>query len=105
MTDIDCFFFSFPGQGIPLVSDIVIYFDLVEGLCNSTVSIETRLDNNLETSIQLLQLAGTASQNGVQYAEFDFTFTEDFVTGAGENPGPYSRSSQLLISVIDLANL
>lgn len=82
----------FPGQGIPLVSDIVIYFDLVQGLCNSTVNIETRLNNNLETYIQLLQLSGTASQNGIQYAEFDFTFTEDFTTGAGENPGPYSRA-------------
>jgi hypothetical protein len=82
----------FPGQGIPLVSDIVIYFDLVQGLCNSTVNIETRLDNNLKTYIQLLQLSGTASQNGVQYAEFDFTFTEDFTTGAGQNPGPYSRA-------------
>lgn len=84
---------SFPGQGLPLVNDIVIYFDLVQGLCMSTVNIETRLDNHLETSITLLQLSGKAYQSGKLYAEFDFTFTEDFTTGAGQAPGPYSRAS------------
>lgn len=81
---------GFPGQGIPLIEDIVIYLDLVQVLCNSTVSIETRLNNNLETYIQLLQFEGTASQNGQVYATFDYTFQENFRTEAGQNPGPYS---------------
>jgi hypothetical protein len=81
---------GFPGQGIPLIEDIVIYLDLVQVLCNSTVSIETRLDNNLETYIQLLSFKGTASQNGQVYATFDYEFKDNFRTEAGQNPGPYS---------------
>jgi hypothetical protein len=63
----------------------------IAALCNGTVSIETRINNNLETFIDILTLSGTASQNGIEYASFDYTFKNDFTTNAGENPGPYSE--------------
>lgn len=58
----------------------------------SLITTPTQLNNNLETYIKLLTLSGKAYQNGVQYAEFDYTFTEDFTTSAGQNPGPYSET-------------
>lgn len=36
-------------------------------------------------------MAGSASQNGQQYATFDYTFAGTFQTNAGEAPGPYSE--------------
>ncbi|GAA6027071.1 hypothetical protein JCM8097_006088 [Rhodosporidiobolus ruineniae] len=82
---------SFPGQGIPLVHDIVIYLDLVTALCNSSATFEVRLDNNLATYLDVQTLSGTASQGGVEYASYDHPFATSFTTNAGENPGPYSE--------------
>jgi hypothetical protein len=50
-----------------------------------------QIDNNLKTYITILTLSGTASQNGVVYATFDYTFANPTTTNAGENPGPYTE--------------
>ncbi|KAM0789126.1 hypothetical protein ACM66B_003180 [Microbotryomycetes sp. NB124-2] len=81
---------SFPGQGIPLISDIRLYLDLVNALCNSSIEFDFRINNNLETYITQITLVGTASQKGVVVATFDYTFPEPFRTEQGQNPGPYS---------------
>ncbi|BGP22157.1 pre-rRNA processing protein [Rhodotorula toruloides] len=82
---------SFPGQGIPLVHDIQIFVDFVTAFCNDTATFDFRIDNNLKTYITILTLSGTASQNGVVYATFDYTFMNPTETNAGENPGPYTE--------------
>lgn len=81
---------SFPGQGIPLVHDIRVYLDIVRAACTNQVSIDFRINNNLKTYINIRALRGTASQTGTEYASFDYNWKGDFITNAGENPGPYS---------------
>ncbi|BGP00846.1 hypothetical protein RTBOTA2_002159 [Rhodotorula toruloides] len=82
---------SFPGQGIPLVHDIQIFVDFVTAFCNNTATFDFRINDNLKTYITILTLSGTASQNGVVYATFDYTFANPTTTNAGENPGPYTE--------------
>lgn len=50
-----------------------------------------QINDNLKTYITILTLSGTASQNGVVYATFDYTFKNPTTTNAGENPGPYTE--------------
>lgn len=52
----------------------MIYFDPVVAFCGGYVSISTRIFNNLPVELQITHLQVTASQGGVQYAHFDFTF-------------------------------
>ncbi|KAI5474806.1 pre-rrna processing protein [Pseudohyphozyma bogoriensis] len=83
---------SFPGLGKSLVNDIVIYLDLITVLCTNEVSFEFRNDNNLDTSLTLLSIDGTASQSGTEYASYDFKFSgSGFRTEAGQLPGAYSE--------------
>ncbi|BGP44010.1 hypothetical protein JCM10449v2_008067 [Rhodotorula kratochvilovae] len=82
---------SFPGQGLDLVHDIEVYVDLIQALCTSTAAFDFRINNNLETSITILTLKGTAKQNGITYAEFDYTFEDPTVTSAGATPGAYTE--------------
>ncbi|GAA5897781.1 hypothetical protein JCM8208_000260 [Rhodotorula glutinis] len=82
---------SFPGQGLPLVHDIEIYVDLIAAVCNNSASFDFRINNNLETFITLLTLKGTASQNGVVYATFDYTFQNQLTTPAQTTPGGYTE--------------
>ncbi|GAA6057282.1 hypothetical protein JCM3770_004534 [Rhodotorula araucariae] len=82
---------SFPGQGLPLVHDIEVYVDLIQALCTSTAAFDFRINNHLETSITILTLKGTAKQNGIVYAEFDYTFEAPTSTPAGATPGAYTE--------------
>ncbi|KAL8287086.1 hypothetical protein RQP46_004092 [Phenoliferia psychrophenolica] len=81
----------FPGQGIPLVHDIIIYIDVVKVICTSMAAFSFRLNNHLDTSITLLGVKGTGSNSGTQYAQFDYTLKEPFRTTAGQAPGSYGE--------------
>lgn len=74
---------SFPGQGDPLIKDIIIYFDTVTAFCDGYVSITTRLDNNLEADITLISMKGTAYQGGTEYATFDTILSTPLVAKPG----------------------
>ena len=74
-----------------MINDILIYFDPIVAICGGFVAITTRINNNLGTKLQVVSLAGTASQDGVQYASFDYTFKNPFVAAAGANPSAYSE--------------
>lgn len=91
---------SFPGQGIPLVSSIILYVDLVQAACTNSVEFTTQLVNNLECNIGVTALQGTASQNGMKYADFDHkSFATPFNTPPGGQPGP---SSEKIVTTLSM---
>ena len=69
----------------------MIFFDPIVAICGGSVAITTRINNNLGTKLEVVSLAGTASQDGVQYASFDYTFKNPFVAAAGATPSAYSE--------------
>lgn len=81
---------SFPGQGKPLISDIVIYFDPIQAICKNSVKIETRIFNNLQTPISILSLAGTTSQGGKVVADFNTKLSSPLVAQPGGQVSDYS---------------
>lgn len=70
----------------------VIHFDLFIALCNGTVNIETRLNNHLATDITVQSIKSTATQDGVEYAAFSFTFDQAFTATPDVVPSPYSQT-------------
>lgn len=81
---------SFPGQGKPLISDIVIYFDPIQAICKNSVKITTRIFNNLQTPISILSLAGTTSQGGKVVANFNTKLSSPLVAQPGGKVSEYS---------------
>ncbi|KAL8278093.1 hypothetical protein RQP46_009553 [Phenoliferia psychrophenolica] len=83
---------GFPGQGLPLVHDIVIYLDLITVLCTNEVAFTFSINNHLETSITIKEVSGSASQNKMTYATFNnYVFKNTFQTTAGQAPGGESE--------------
>ncbi|KAL8279026.1 hypothetical protein RQP46_008484 [Phenoliferia psychrophenolica] len=82
---------TIPGLGLPLVHDIVIYIDLITALCTNEVAITFRINNALQSPFTILAVSGKGSQDGTEYATFDYKFQNPLVTQAGQSPGDYSE--------------
>ncbi|KAL8280236.1 hypothetical protein RQP46_007350 [Phenoliferia psychrophenolica] len=81
---------AFPGQGIPLVHDAVVYIDLVTAICTNQVSINFRVNNNLGTAIGVLGASGSGGQDGTTYATLSYSLKDGpFTTPAHTAPGDY----------------